>query len=57
MTSRYIRNNRKLDFETKKLADNAAALVSDLNKAKPSSAKGKYMKNITISSTMGLELG
>ena len=43
----------KLDFETKKLADNAAALVSDLNKAKPSSAKGKYMKNITISSTMG----
>ena len=43
----------KLDFETKKLADNAIALVSDLNKAKPSSAKGKYMKNITISSTMG----
>jgi len=43
----------KLDFETDKLADNVAALVSDLNKAKPSSAKGKYMKNITISSTMG----
>ena len=43
----------KLDFETNKLADNAAALVSDLIKAKPSSAKGKYMKNITISSTMG----
>ena len=43
----------KLDFDTNKLADNAAALVSDLIKAKPSSAKGKYMKNITISSTMG----
>ena len=43
----------KLDFETNKLADNIASLVSDLNKAKPSSAKGKYMKNITISSTMG----
>ena len=43
----------KLDFDTNKLADNATALVSDLNKAKPSSAKGKYMKNITISSTMG----
>lgn len=43
----------KLDFETDKLADNIAALISDINKAKPSSAKGKYMKNITISSTMG----
>ena len=43
----------KLDFDTNRLADNAAALISDLIKAKPSSAKGKYMKNITISSTMG----
>ena len=36
-----------------KLTDNVVALVSDLNKAKPPSSKGKYMKNITISSTMG----
>ena len=43
----------KLDFDTKKLADNVASLISDLNKYKPASAKGKYMKNITISSTMG----
>ena len=43
----------KLDFDTEKLADNVVALVSDLNKAKPPSSKGKYMKNITISSTMG----
>ena len=43
----------KLDFDTKKLADNVASLISDLNKFKPASAKGKYMKNITISSTMG----
>jgi len=43
----------KLDFDTKKLADNVASLISDLNKSKPASAKGKYMKNITISSTMG----
>ena len=43
----------KLDFDTSKLADNIASLISDLNKSKPSSAKGKYMKNITISSTMG----
>ena len=43
----------KPDFDTKKLADNVASLISDLNKFKPASAKGKYMKNITISSTMG----
>ena len=43
----------KLDFDTQKLADNIASLISDLNKSKPASAKGKYMKNITISSTMG----
>ena len=43
----------KLDFDTEKLADNAAYLISDLIKSKPASAKGKYMKNITISSTMG----
>ena len=43
----------KLDFDTDKLADNIASLISDLNKSKPASAKGKYMKNITISSTMG----
>tara|TARA_B100001113_G_scaffold114674_1_gene93362 strand:+ start:1352 stop:2053 length:702 start_codon:yes stop_codon:yes gene_type:complete len=43
----------KLDFDTEKLADNVAYLISDLVKSKPSSAKGKYLKNITISSTMG----
>ena len=43
----------KLDFDTQKLVDNVASLISDLNKSKPASAKGKYMKNITISSTMG----
>ena len=37
----------KLDFDTKKLADNVASLISDLNKSKHASAKGKYMKNIT----------
>jgi len=43
----------KLDFDTNKLIDNISSLISDLNKSKPASAKGKYMKNITISSTMG----
>jgi large subunit ribosomal protein L1 len=43
----------KVDFEAQKLAENIYFLVDDLIKAKPSTAKGKYMKNITISSTMG----
>ena len=40
-------------FETEKLAENLQALLADLNKAKPASAKGTYMKKITVSSTMG----
>jgi large subunit ribosomal protein L1 len=43
----------KIDFDTQKLIDNISSLIIDLNKSKPASAKGKYMKNITISSTMG----
>ena len=43
----------KVDFEPKKLTENVYALVDDLIKAKPSTTKGKYMKNITLSSTMG----
>ena len=41
------------DFEPKKLTENVYTLVDDLIKAKPSTTKGKYMKNITLSSTMG----
>ena len=43
----------KIDFEAQKLAENINFLVDDLIKAKPSTAKGKYMTNISISSTMG----
>ncbi len=43
----------KVDFDPIKLEENIYHLIEDLNKAKPSTAKGKYMKNITISSTMG----
>jgi large subunit ribosomal protein L1 len=42
-----------VDFEVNVLKENLAALVADLNKAKPSSAKGVYMKKLTVSSTMG----
>lgn len=43
----------KVDFEVAALKENLEALLSDLNKAKPSSAKGIYMKKITVSTTMG----
>ncbi|MGH8530644.1 MAG: 50S ribosomal protein L1 [Nevskiales bacterium] len=43
----------KLDFEKKALAENLQALMHDLLKARPASAKGIFLKKITISSTMG----
>lgn len=43
----------KSDFESEKLAENLAALMADLLKIKPSSAKGIYFKKVTVSSTMG----
>ncbi|MDH5613539.1 MAG: 50S ribosomal protein L1, partial [Gammaproteobacteria bacterium] len=43
----------KVDFEVNALRENLQSLLGDLQKAKPSSAKGIYMKKITVSSTMG----
>ncbi len=43
----------KVSFESEKLKGNILALVEALIKAKPSAAKGNYLKKITISSTMG----
>jgi large subunit ribosomal protein L1 len=43
----------KADFEVNALKENLNALLADLNKAKPTSTKGVYMKKISISSTMG----
>ena len=40
-------------FEVSALKENLAALMADLMKAKPASAKGVYVKKVTISSTMG----
>jgi large subunit ribosomal protein L1 len=40
-------------FEVAALRENLVALVSDLNKAKPASAKGVYMQKVSVSSTMG----
>jgi large subunit ribosomal protein L1 len=43
----------KADFEIDALVGNLNALLADLVKAKPSSAKGVYVKAVTVSSTMG----
>ena len=43
----------KSSFEPQALVDNLAALVDAVNRAKPSGAKGQYMRTLTIASTMG----
>lgn len=43
----------KADFDTHALKENLVALLHDINKVKPASAKGVYLKKITLSSTMG----
>jgi large subunit ribosomal protein L1 len=47
----------KVDFEPEALKENLNALLADLNKAKPSAAKGIYMKKVTVSTTMGPGIG
>jgi len=42
-----------IGFEASALKENLAALVADLMNAKPASAKGVYVKKVTVSSTMG----
>ena len=42
----------KISFETGKLIENAASLISAVIKAKPAVAKGKYVRNTTLCSTM-----
>jgi large subunit ribosomal protein L1 len=43
----------KVSFPAEKLVDNAHALVASVIKAKPPAAKGKYVRSLTVSSTMG----
>jgi large subunit ribosomal protein L1 len=43
----------KVSFDAEKLAENAHALISNVIKAKPATAKGRYVRSIVISSTMG----
>jgi large subunit ribosomal protein L1 len=43
----------KVSFDAEKLNDNLKALIDAINRAKPAAAKGIYLKNISVSSTMG----
>lgn len=43
----------KASFTPEQLAENYSAILSELLRAKPASTKGKYVKSITITSTMG----
>ena len=43
----------KTSFPPQNLIDNASALLDSIVKAKPAAAKGKYLRSITVSSTMG----
>ncbi len=43
----------KIAFATDQLLANAQALVDSIVKARPSAAKGKYLKSVTVTSTMG----
>ena len=47
----------KASFEVKALEENIVALIDAIKKAKPSSAKGIYIKKVSVSSTMGPGLG
>ena len=44
----------KVSFEIDALRDNLNALIADLMKVKPSTAKGQYLQKVSVSSTMGL---
>ena len=43
----------KVDFNPQQIKENVEALLSDLQKAKPGSAKGQYLRRVTLSTTMG----
>jgi len=43
----------KVSFDKEKLCDNIQALLDTVNKLKPLSSKGQYLKNVVLSSTMG----
>jgi large subunit ribosomal protein L1 len=43
----------KVSFDRRKLLENYAAVLEEIIRAKPAAAKGRYLKAVTVSSTMG----
>jgi large subunit ribosomal protein L1 len=43
----------RADFEERKLLENYAALIEEIVRAKPAAAKGRYIRSVTLSTTMG----
>ena len=43
----------KASFDRTKLLDNARAVIDEIQRAKPASSKGRYIRSMTVSSTMG----
>jgi large subunit ribosomal protein L1 len=43
----------KVSFDERKLLENYAALIDELVRAKPAAAKGRYLRTITLTTTMG----
>jgi large subunit ribosomal protein L1 len=43
----------KADFDERRLLENYAAVIEELIRAKPSAAKGRYIRSVTLASTMG----
>ena len=43
----------RVSFEAQKLVDNAKTVIGSLLKAKPATSKGRYLKQLSVSSTMG----
>jgi large subunit ribosomal protein L1 len=43
----------KVDFDERRLLENYAAVIDELIRAKPSAAKGRYLRSITLTTTMG----
>ena len=44
----------KTDFDERRLLENYAAVIEELIRAKPSAAKGRYIRSIALTSTMGV---